>query len=83
MSRALPADLDCIVAVEQVTDYLEGGLDVQERAVLERHLAWCEWCVTYFDQIKQTIRALGSAPAEEVPPPRTIRRVAVAEETKE
>ena len=26
MSRALPADLDCIVAVEQVTDYLEGAL---------------------------------------------------------
>ena len=73
-------DFPCEQAVAMVTDYLEGGLDVQERAVLERHLAWCEWCVTYFDQIKQTIRALGSAPAEEVPPPVMDRLLAAYRE---
>ena len=73
-------DFPCEQAVAMVTEYLEGGLDTQERAVLERHLAWCEWCVTYFDQIRQTIHALGSPPAEEVPPPVMDRLLAAYRE---
>ncbi|TMA11399.1 MAG: zf-HC2 domain-containing protein [Deltaproteobacteria bacterium] len=47
MSRALPADLDCIVAVEQVTDYLEGALPPHARTEFEQHLVTCPGCVTY------------------------------------
>ena len=43
MSRALPADLDCIVAVEQVTDYLEGALSLHARTEFEQHrIGWHE-----------------------------------------
>ena len=71
MSRALPADLDCIVAVEQVTDYLEGAMPPDVRTEFEQHLVVCPGCVTYLRQIRAQIgaaAALGGAkpPSEEV-----------------
>ena len=71
MSRALPADLDCIVAVEQVTDYLEGAMPPDARTEFEQHLVVCPGCVTYLRQIRAQISAttaLGGArpPSEEV-----------------
>lgn len=57
MSRALPADLDCIVAVEQVTDYLEGALPLKARTEFEQHLVICPGCVTYLRQVRAQIAA--------------------------
>jgi anti-sigma factor RsiW len=65
MSRALPEDLVCIVAVERVTDYLEGALPLDARTKFEEHLVTCPGCVTYLRQIQAQIaasRALGRAP---------------------
>ena len=52
-----------------VTDYLEGELPTEERAVLERHLALCDGCATYVDQIRETIRLSGTLKEEDVPAP--------------
>ncbi|TMB13789.1 MAG: anti-sigma factor [Deltaproteobacteria bacterium] len=73
MSRALPADLDCIVAVEQVTDYLEGAMPPEARTKFEQHLVVCPGCVTYLRQARAQIgatRALGEAK----PPPEEVAR---------
>ena len=45
-------DFPCVEAVTMVTDYFEGVLSPEERAVLERHLSWCDWCATYVDQLR-------------------------------
>jgi anti-sigma factor RsiW len=71
MSRALPVDLQCIVAVEQVTEYLEGAMAAEEQARFEEHLVTCPACVRYLQQMRAQVRAaraLGGSrpPAEEV-----------------
>jgi anti-sigma factor RsiW len=63
------AELPCKLAVTRVTDYLDGALSVEDRAALERHLAWCEWCMTYFDQLRDTVRATRSLRGEDVAAP--------------
>lgn len=67
MSRALPSDLDCIVAVEQVTDYLEGAMPPDVRTEFEQHLVLCPGCVTYLRQVKAQIGAAASLAAERPP----------------
>ena len=62
-------DLPCAEAVTMVTDYLEGALSVEERAVLERHLIICEFCATYVEQMRVTIRLTGTLHEEDVPGP--------------
>jgi anti-sigma factor RsiW len=56
--------ITCQEVVELVTDYLEGVLDPATCAELEAHLATCEGCATYLDQMRRTIRALGHVPVE-------------------
>jgi anti-sigma factor RsiW len=62
-------DFPCSEAVTMVTDYFEGALPPDDRAVLERHLAWCDWCATYVDQLRDTIRLAETLREDEVPPP--------------
>jgi anti-sigma factor RsiW len=52
-----------------VTDYLEGALSGEERAVLEHHLADCDSCVTYVAQLEETIRLAGTLSEGDVPSP--------------
>lgn len=61
-------DLPCIELVELVTDYLEGALSPPERARFEAHLAICEDCVTYVEQVRRTVEAAGVLPPEGPPP---------------
>ena len=77
MSRALPADLDCIVAVEQVTDYLEGALPPDARTEFEQHLVTCPGCVTYLRQVRAQITA-SSALAEQRPVPEEVTQKLLA-----
>ena len=62
-------DLPCQQAVELVTGYLEVALNVEQLAALERHLAWCEWCATYVEQMRETVRLVGSLREEDIPLP--------------
>jgi anti-sigma factor RsiW len=56
--------MPCREFVELVTEYLEGGLSARDRARFEAHIADCEYCETYLDQIRQTIEVLGRLPEE-------------------
>ena len=62
-------DLPCRDFVELATDYLEGALTVQQRLVVERHLAFCAPCVDYLDQMRAVIAATGKLREEDVPEP--------------
>lgn len=60
----LADELTCRELVELVTDYLEGALAGPERARFEQHLADCEGCRDYLEQMRRTVRALGHPPRE-------------------
>ena len=46
--------------VEVVTDYLEGSLPAEQRLLFEEHLAFCDWCQSYLQQMRETIRLTGT-----------------------
>jgi anti-sigma factor RsiW len=73
-------DLACIELVELVTEYLDGALAPGERSRVDRHLAGCDGCATYMDQIRQTIAAAGSLGPDDVPAPVMARLLAVFRE---
>jgi anti-sigma factor RsiW len=52
--------LTCRELVELVTDYLEGALSESERARFEAHIAHCEHCTAYVEQMRDTISVLGT-----------------------
>jgi anti-sigma factor RsiW len=52
--------VSCQEIVELVTDYLEGKLDPQMTAEVEAHLELCDGCDTYVEQMRATIRTLGT-----------------------
>ncbi|HWQ15489.1 MAG TPA: zf-HC2 domain-containing protein [Roseiflexaceae bacterium] len=58
----------CREMVELVTDYLEGAMPPPARAEFERHLSVCPGCISYFEQIRETIRALGKITDDAIPP---------------
>jgi anti-sigma factor RsiW len=60
--------LSCREFVELVTDYLEGGLSEDERLRFEEHIAICDGCETYLEQIRQTISLLGHLPGNGLSP---------------
>lgn len=61
-------DLVCQQAVELVTDYLEGVLSRRERRALERHLAACDGCEGYLEQVREVLVATGSVGPEDLDP---------------
>jgi len=60
--------ITCREVVELVTDYLERALDAEDTALFEQHLNFCDGCVTYVDQMRLTIEAVGRIEEEDVPP---------------
>lgn len=68
MSRRDDRMLTCQEMVELVTDYLEGRLDAAARERFEAHVAACDACTLYIEQMRMTIVALGHIPAESVSP---------------
>jgi hypothetical protein len=56
--------MTCAELVELVTAFLEGALDpAMERRFVE-HLAICDGCETYLDQMHRTIDAVGQVEPE-------------------
>lgn len=60
--------MNCDEFVELVTAYLEGALapDAERRFV--EHLAECEGCDRYLDQIRTTVAALGRLAEQDLAP---------------
>ena len=52
--------LSCKELVELVTDYLEGVLGERDLRAFEGHLADCDGCTEYIDQMRTTIRVVGT-----------------------
>jgi anti-sigma factor RsiW len=52
--------LSCQELVELVTDYLEGALDDRDVRAFEGHLAGCDGCTEYVEQLRATIRVTGT-----------------------
>jgi anti-sigma factor RsiW len=52
--------LSCQELVELVTDYLEGALGDRDVRAFEGHLADCDGCTEYVDQLRATIRLTGT-----------------------
>jgi anti-sigma factor RsiW len=59
--------LSCQELVELVTDYLEGALPADERSRFEEHIASCNGCRVYLEQMRMTIRLVGSLTVEALP----------------
>jgi anti-sigma factor RsiW len=75
MSRALPADLVCIVAVERVTDYLDDTLRPEDRTEFEQHLVTCPGCVIYLRQMRAQIAASAGLGGPQPPPEEVTRKL--------
>jgi len=56
---ALTNPLSCQELVELVSDYLEGALDEPTRARFDEHIAGCDGCTEYVEQMRETIRLVG------------------------
>ena len=57
-------EMKCKELVELITEYLEGALSEVDEARFEQHLAGCDACTTYLEQMRETISALGQIPPE-------------------
>lgn len=62
------AELTCKELVEIVSDYLEGALSEGDRERFDAHLADCEGCRRYLDQMRVTIRVVGTLSEEDLDP---------------
>lgn len=60
-------DMSCKELVELVTDYLEAALSAADRHRFDLHIAKCDWCKLYIDQIRLTIKAAGKLSEESIP----------------
>jgi anti-sigma factor RsiW len=67
-TRLKEAELSCKELVELITDYLEGKLDPERRALFEQHLLWCPPCTVYLEQLRGQIAATGRLTEEKVAP---------------
>jgi anti-sigma factor RsiW len=62
-----PTRMNCRALVELVTDYLEGALPDEERARIDAHLAGCDGCTAYLEQMRTTIRLTGMLTEDQIP----------------
>jgi anti-sigma factor RsiW len=61
-------EITCQELVEVVTDYIEDRLSPERRLLFEEHLAFCSWCVTYVEQMRQTILSTGALREDDLEP---------------
>ena len=64
----LDRELTCFEVVELVTDYLERQLSVRDLERFEEHLAFCDGCGNYLEQMRATIAATGRLRHDDLPP---------------
>ena len=64
----LERDMSCSEIVELITEYVEGGLSTTDRDRFEEHIGFCTPCLTYLDQMRQTVAGIGEVPADKLSP---------------
>jgi hypothetical protein len=60
--------ITCQEVVELVTDYLDRALPASEMTLFEQHINFCDGCITYVEQMRATVGAIGRITEEDVPP---------------
>lgn len=60
----VPDEIRCKQLVELITAYLEGSLSADLRLLFDVHLAECDGCTAYLEQMRHTIRLLGALTPE-------------------
>jgi anti-sigma factor RsiW len=60
--------LGCQELVELVTDYLEGALEPADLRRFEAHIAGCGNCTRYLEQLRETIRLIGTITTDDLSP---------------
>lgn len=63
-----PGGLACRELVELVTAYVEEELDAGDRGRFEAHVAVCEHCDAYVEQMRVTLRVVGHIDPDELDP---------------
>ena len=64
----------CREFVERVTDYVEDVMPAAERRQIDRHLAGCEGCRRFLNQMRRTVELAGRVTEADVRalPPETL-----------
>jgi predicted anti-sigma-YlaC factor YlaD len=57
-------EIVCREFAELATDYLEGALPGETLELVEEHLAMCDWCRSYTDQLEVAVAAVAAAEVE-------------------
>jgi anti-sigma factor RsiW len=60
--------LSCQEVVELVTEYLEGALSPADLQRFEAHIANCDACTAYLEQLKLTIELTGELTIDDLAP---------------
>jgi anti-sigma factor RsiW len=58
----------CVEFVSDVTNWMEGALDPDQRSLIEEHLSICPDCVRYMDHLRAALTVMRGA-AEPAPGP--------------
>jgi anti-sigma factor RsiW len=66
--RMLRSHLVCQQAIELMSDFLDGSLPRRDRRRLEAHLALCDACTAYLEQLRVTIAASGVVSVDDLSP---------------
>jgi anti-sigma factor RsiW len=59
--------LTCQEVIELLSNYIDDALEPGDRRRVDEHLALCDGCSTYLDQMRETIRLAGMVTEEQVP----------------
>ena len=68
IDRLMRRDLRCRQVVELVTAYLEGDLGARDRRRFEAHIAGCDHCATYIEQMRMTLAGVGTVTLDGLSP---------------
>ena len=66
--KLVAPQLTCRELVELVTDYLEGALSWRDRRRFERHIAGCDGCTAYLEQMRVAIATTGALTEDAIAP---------------
>jgi anti-sigma factor RsiW len=65
--------LNCTSVIREISNYLDGELELPAKQELERHLEDCEDCKLVVDQTKLTVDLFCDSKPVELPPPVKLR----------
>jgi anti-sigma factor RsiW len=61
--------LTCHEVIQLLSNYIDGALSPDERRRVDEHLALCDGCATYLEQMRETIRITGMVTEQQVSEP--------------